>query len=127
MRVSGEGVVRLDLEELLSVPLQHCFSGLDDSCADRIEACGRVAVISGYTEWVSAASPPVSLGWDWQLDVALEGARWQRTNLPRTNVQLVDSRGRDLPWPQSLGCLSTVVDSLPWTDAVAESVGASIV
>lgn len=127
MRVSGEGLIRLDLDELLSLPLQHCFSGLDESCADLIGSCGRVATISGYTEWVCTAGPSVSLGWDWQLDVVLDETRWQRTNPPRTNVLLVDSKGRDLCWEQSLDRLSTVVDSLPWTSAVAQSVGATAV
>ncbi|MEK8034742.1 DUF4902 domain-containing protein [Ideonella sp. DXS29W] len=122
MRVSGEGLIRLCIDELLSIPLRHCFSGVDEACADSVSGCGRIATISGYTEWTSSAAPSLSFGWDWQLDVHDGGIRWRRIDVPRTNVLLVDSRGRDLDWGRSLSYLSTVVDSLPWVKSVAQCV-----
>lgn len=111
-------MIRLTLEELLSNPIEHYLSGLDKSSQHPRLACGRPTTISGYTEWLCWAAQPMSLGWDWQLGVVDQRVRWQRTELPRTNVQIINSAGVDLPWVQNLHCLATVVDSLAWPSAV---------
>lgn len=119
MRVSSEGLIRLTLDELLSLPIRHHFSGLDEpEVEDPIANCGRAATLSGYTEWVTGGAHPVSLGWDWRLDIVDATLCWRRADLPRGNVLIVSSDGRDLAWDYSQACLGTVADSLPWPGAV---------
>ena len=122
MHVSSEGLIRLTLDELLSLPIRHHFSGVDPEADDRIAACGRPATISGYTEWVTPGAHPVSLGWDWRLEIEEAAPCWRRTDLPRGNVLIVNSDGQDLEWEYSLACLGTIADSLPWTSAVQVAV-----
>jgi hypothetical protein len=122
MRISGQGLIRLSLDELLSIRIEHLLTRLDRDGWDRMRACGRPTVISGFTEWVTHTPHPVSLGWDWCLVVRGAAPGWVRTDMPRTNVLMVDAQGRDLPWRLSLHRLATVVDSLPWPGVVTAAV-----
>jgi hypothetical protein len=67
MKIDNDGYIRLWLGELQSVELVHLLSGLDEAdCVD--PACTDRAEIHGYTEWISASEPVVSVGWDWRVD-----------------------------------------------------------
>jgi hypothetical protein len=129
MQLSSDGLLRLSIDELLSLPIQHLVSGVDTDpvCASTacVQACGRETVISGYTEWVSASLPAVSIGWDWQLQTsaAQQPLRCSRLGHPRTNVMLVYAAGGDTGWDKNLELLSTVVDALPWQDRLVRAVG----
>lgn len=124
-----DGLLRLSIDELLSLPIHHLVSGVDTefsgSAPPAIRECGRETVISGYTEWVSLSSPVVSIGWDWQLQLLFAHTpfRWVRFGLPRTNVMLVNAAGWDSPWTKNLELLSTVVDALPWESSLVRAVG----
>jgi hypothetical protein len=121
----------MSLDELLSLPIAHLVSGVDAERAGSglaaLQACGRETLICGYTEWVSASWPAVSLGWDWHLQLdgplAPQPLRWARLGQPRTNVMLVYTAGGDAGWSKNLEMLATVVDALPWQDPLVRAVG----
>lgn len=138
MQLSVDGLLRLSIDELLSLSMEHWMSGVDADvapyCASAIQGCGRATAISGYTEWISASAPAVSIGWDWVLQpqpVSLTWRQpllspppfyWMRLGPPRTNVMLVYAAGGDTGWRKNLELLSTVVDALPWQDRLLRAV-----
>lgn len=126
MRVSTDGLVRLTLDELMSLPIFHLLSGLDadDSCM--LAACGSPTTISGFTEWISRTHPAITLGWDWCLVSRSGTAFWTRLGAPRTNVLLLREDGVEKTWAQSLEQVGTVVDALPWAEMVPEVLGTSL-
>jgi hypothetical protein len=112
MSTLHDGFVRLTLDDVLSVPFRHLVSGLDSAHAT---SCGTSTTISGYTEWVSATHPTITVGWDWVI-AAEGGGAWRRVGLPRSNLMLVDPARRDYAWDRNLAVLATVVDAIPWQD-----------
>lgn len=125
MRVSTDGLVRLTLEELLSLPICHLVSGVDADDSSTHASCGSPTTISGFTEWISRTDPAVTLGWDWRL-VSKSGAPfWTRLGAPRTNVLLIGTDGVEKTWAQSLVQVGTMVDALPWTDMVPQVLSSS--
>jgi hypothetical protein len=118
MHVSETGQVRATVDDLLSVHFFHCFSGLDTEIGDPSKGCGRPTAISGFTEWVGQSLFPISIGWDWHLEAARGTVRVIRADCPRTNVQLINSDGRDFAWEQNLQILGTIVEALPWVISV---------
>jgi hypothetical protein len=111
-----DGCVDLRLDALLSIPLVHLVSGLDEEERFDIKRDGKQTTISGYTEWVSTCEPIISLGWDWHLDPLL-GAPWcVRSSLPRSNIRLIDERNREVEWRRSQTALAGVVDALSWQE-----------
>ena len=126
MQVSPDGLLRLSIDELLSLPIEHLISGLDGpEHGPLARVCGSETVISGYTEWVSTSFPAVSIGWDWELQLLWHDRpfAWRRLGQPRTNVMLVYAAGGDTGWARNLELLSTVVDALPWQDRLVRAVG----
>jgi hypothetical protein len=120
MNEHSDGYLRLTLDEVLSVQFAHLMSGLDDDGAR--EPCGTPTTISGYTEWIGHADPPLTVGWDWVIDPGHGCPRWRRVGAPRTNVLLVDTQSHDYEWTRSLAVLGTVVDALPWEDEASSSI-----
>ena len=119
METSADGWVRLSLEELLSLPLRHLLSGIDDASEERANKCGEITSISGYTEWLSTSQPVITLGWDVMREVGVAGLSWVRAGLPRTNVRLINPDGTDMEWNKNLHVLATVVDALPWQQEIS--------
>ncbi|HEX5357100.1 MAG TPA: DUF4902 domain-containing protein [Aquabacterium sp.] len=113
--IQEDGFVRLSLDEMLSMRLQHLLCGIDGDVTTR---CGTVTSISGYTEWVGITDPQVSLGWDWRLETINGVVRYVRVGLPRSNVMLIDERHLDYGWQRNFQTLATVVDALQWRDKV---------
>jgi hypothetical protein len=124
MNTSPDGVLRLSIDELLSTPIRHLISGLDEDASTSLDACGKVAAISGYTEWVSSTNPAITIGWDWYVKPTIEYPFWIRVGLPRSNIMLVDEAGQDTGWEKSLNILATVVDALPWREQIPDAVAA---
>jgi hypothetical protein len=121
MHVSETGQVRATVDDLLSVHFLHLISGLDTEAGHPSKTCGRPTAISGFTEWVGQSLLPISIGWDWKLEVTGSLVRLVRINRPRTNVQLTNAAGQDLDWEQNLQILGTIVDALPWAISVVSS------
>lgn len=124
MRVSTDGLVRLTLEELMSLPICHLISGVDADGSCTLASCGTPTTISGFTEWISRTDPVVTLGWDWRLAAKSGTPFWTRLGTPRTNVLLIGSDGEEKTWAQSLVQVGTVVDALPWADMVPKVLSA---
>ena len=116
MQYTSDGFLRLPLDNVLSSRIIHIASGLDNERNIDTKSCGRVTSISGYTEWVSASKPAISLGWDWCLEERYGEVRCVRIGLPRSNVMLIDSKSRDYGWTRNLEILATVVDSISWAE-----------
>lgn len=125
VQVSPDGLLRLSIDELLSLPIHHLMSAVDMDRPMPRAACGCATTISGYTEWVSASCPVVSIGWDWHIRLwtAQQPFAWARLGQPRSNVMLVYSTGNDAGWHRNLELLATVVDALPWQEQLTHSVG----
>lgn len=119
MKISPDGLIHLSMKELLNTPLVHFYSHMDHEITAPIQQCGTVALINGYTEWISATHPTVSLGWDWFLDISHNGIQWTRCGPPRTNLVLLDEHATAYDWTSNLVQLAVVVDRLPWQDQVA--------
>ena len=121
--ISADSYIRLTLEQLQAVRLEHLISDID---ADRPPAGGAATAtaISGYTEWASAEVPRVSLGWDWELAPYEGGLRPRRLGLPRSNVMLVDAAGADLGPAASDAALARLVDQMDWQRAAWDDVSA---
>lgn len=121
-----DGYVRLALESLLAVPFVHYFSDVDaDSIAEARNKSGkRNAIVSGYTEWISRTTPTISLGWDWQADLSDLENRYVATDLPRTNLMLVDNAARDLGRYETLMVLHDFIRTLDWQNTTTHCINA---
>jgi Domain of unknown function (DUF4902) len=84
------------------------------------ESCSKATSTSGYTEWVSAHKPTISIAWDWCIQFTLSGTLWTRVGLPRSNVMLIEDAG----WERSRDILATFVDALPWREQLPQVVAA---
>jgi hypothetical protein len=123
MNVSPDGCIRLTLETLLSLPLKHLMSGIDDTQPNDTHACGKSTSLSGYTEWLSTTEPVITMGWDVALDTTSSvGPLWVRVGLPRTNVRLINTDATDMEWHRNLQALATVVDALPWQQEISRAI-----
>lgn len=114
----NDGLLRLCKQDLRAMQLTHLTSGLDDGetdfCDEAKPQCGESTALSGYTEWVSANEPRLTLGWDWHLDNSSATPRVVRQGLPRTNVLVLENSDTPLPWNESLNVLATFIDTFDW-------------
>ncbi len=110
---SDDGFVRLSLDAILGVSLEHLLSGTVGDPRGSVR-CGTPTIFCGYSEWASRTTPRISLGWDWRLSCSQGLVRLVRVGLPRSNVMLIDRHGVDYDWQRNLEALGTVVDALPW-------------
>lgn len=119
-----EGLLHLQPSELAALRLVHLMSGMDDEEDPVVAAgrCGRVAQMSGYTEWVSPDASTLTLGWDWQLLPGVGRPQVARLGLPRTNIQVLDASLRPLPWTHSLQVLADFIDHIDWISPAFEAV-----
>lgn len=120
----NDGLLRLGRQDLAGMQLRHLISGLDDDAepSPGKPACGSSASLSGYTEWVSAQAPRLTLGWDWHLDDGASPPRVVRLGLPRTNVQVLDGADQPLPWNESLHVLASFIDTFDWNAPAFQAV-----
>lgn len=121
MKISTDGLILLSLKELLDTPLVHLFSDVDQDITSPIRQCGTVTPISGYTEWINASKPTISIGWDWMLKVSHNGLEWTRIGPPRTNLVLLDAHEVAFDWRSNLIELAAVVDTMAWQTQVAQA------
>lgn len=127
MNITNMGQVQASVQELLALRLKHLHSAADPEPGNtpHLQRCGTATTLSGYTEWVGDTHLPISLGWDWRIQAHAHTAQWQRDELPRTNIQLVNDQGHPLPWEDNLRVLATWVDAQDWQHTVANAVGAA--
>jgi len=112
--VSNDGYIRLSFSEMLNVDLHHLITGLDEDSPETSSAGAQLTTITGYTEWITTTVPSITLGWDWQLDTALNDIRLCRVNAPRSNVMLQDIHRIDLGSAKTSAMLEVIIDILNW-------------
>jgi Domain of unknown function (DUF4902) len=128
MNLTEMGQVQTTVQELLTLRVKHLFSAADPDATGTppTQRCGTATTLSGYTEWVGDTKLPISIGWDWSIiphHTATHGTHWQRNDLPRTNIQLLNEHGQTLAWEDNLRVLATWVDARAWQMEVALAVG----
>jgi len=107
--------LRLPLQALQQRSLEHLISGLDED--DRPPPTVDAAVpcqLTGYTEWISAGQPALTIGWDWELHTGPEHWALRRIGEPRSNVCLSWQTGGACDWHHSDALLSGFVDGYNW-------------
>jgi hypothetical protein len=80
-------------------------------------------VWGGFTEWVSAGTPAISIGWDWLM--VSNGSIKLVPDTIRTNLMLVNKHGRDLGIEASAAAVVTMLGCLPWQLRVLSSLSGS--
>ena len=116
LSVSEDGYVRLSFDELKPIVLDHFLSGLDEDIPNTSNAshAAVITVITGYTEWLSATSPIITMGWDWQMGVMGNRILLRKVGEPRSNLMLQDSERCDVGPAKTAILLGIFVDSLDW-------------
>ena len=122
-RVGGapDGYLRVSGESLLQVQLQHLLSGMDEDAPERAPRGlgATAATLAGFTEWVADRRPAISVGWDWQAGSVQGALHYQRVGPPRSNLMLVDTRGRDLGFEFTAFRVGLWLDQHRWQTVVA--------
>lgn len=116
--VGADGLVRMTVHELLDMHFHHVWTEIDAGAQDPIGTCGTACEWTGFTEWVSAESPRITLGWDWRLRCVSDAVVLLQDGEARTNVMLVDADNRDVGWIKNLQVLSTLVQAVGWAEPV---------
>ncbi|MDR3391186.1 MAG: DUF4902 domain-containing protein [Sulfuriferula sp.] len=120
--LSMDGYVRITLETLKSLPLSHLLSGIDLDSRDNCHAGASLTDVSGYTEWVTATLPAITLGWDWRLDTSQGCPIFKRIEAPRSNIMIVDDLQQDVCWMKTAELLSEMIDHFDWQQDVCKSI-----
>ncbi|WP_169293677.1 DUF4902 domain-containing protein [Advenella sp. EE-W14] len=122
--LSADGYVRLTLDTLLTIQFFHSISGVYEDAVFSAGEGARFSITYGYTEWISATKPLLSLGWDWQLggtQATLQYSYW-RVGSHYSNVMLVDEQLRDLGAPTTAALLESLIDLMRWQTEVDEHI-----
>ena len=124
MKLGADGLVRLTLDEVLSTPLSHLLSGVDDEVVGSRPQCGtRTTSLTGYTEWLSAEEPVIVVGWDWQGVFEHGRPRLKRVGPPRCNIMLIGHASEHVGWARQLEILGTVIDAMDWAPHTQATIG----
>lgn len=123
LALSADGQVCLSVAELPLISLVHLVSGMDE---DTPQVSGSAAVatdLTGYTEWVTVGSPAISIGWDWQLLTIANHIKLKRLGLPRNNLSLRDSTGKEIGQHGTDQVLAEFIDNIPWKEKALQFIG----
>jgi len=122
---SRDYYVRLPSHALCEIEFEHLHSAHDAAVLDDAPmAQGKPTRWAGSTEWQGLGpSPAVSLAWDWVV-LADGEVRLLSVVPPRTNVQVIDPKGYDLPESQAIPHILDLIESLPWRTKVLQALEA---
>ncbi|KAF3996241.1 DUF4902 domain-containing protein [Glaciimonas immobilis] len=120
--ISSDGYIRLLFEELQNITLVHLISGLDQDMPSPILGGAVTTTITGYTEWVTATSPGITLGWDWQLAVVFKSIHLHRISEPRSNVMMHNSDRVDMGPIKTTTLLENFIDNFDWQSTVQKHI-----
>lgn len=122
---SRDYYVRLPSHALCHIEFEHLHSAHDEAVLDdALQTHGNDTQCAGSTEWHGqGASPAVSLAWDWVVQADGE-IRLLSVVPPRTNVQVIDPKGYDLPQSQAVSHLLDLIETLPWRTKVLQALKA---
>jgi hypothetical protein len=116
LTISPDSYIRLSFDLMRNTSLVHLMSGLDEDNPSLTIDGAVPTTITGYTEWVSEGSAPLTMGWDWQLNVDGNDVRMERISEPRSNIMLLDNALHDCGPAKTSALLETVIDALAWQD-----------
>lgn len=123
LTVSLDGYIRMSPSSFMALSLNHFLSGLDDDIAPHTAEDGTQALICGYTEWLSASTPAVTIGWDWHLNLVGGRPCYVRAGRPRSNVMLIDEvNGRDLGDDETSVLTIIKIDQSGWENDVLKHI-----
>lgn len=120
-----DGYVRLTFEILCHLPLFHLFSGLDEDDHPPLSEGAIPTIISGYTEWVSATTPAITIGWDWLLTASQGLPNCVRVSEPRSNIMLVDAKQGDLGRAMTATLINQAIGAMAWSDTVLKHINST--
>ena len=113
---TDDGAVPIHARDLATLRLTHLVSGID-CAAPPSPLSAASALLSGYSEWVSAGKAGVTIGWDWQLHTAGADFAFSRVGTPRHNLMLDDNIVKDVSQHALEQLLCRLVDDYPWQAA----------
>jgi hypothetical protein len=119
---SQDYYVRVPSHALSEIEFEHLYSEQDAAVLDdAAPGHGTRTRWAGSTEWQGVgSSAAVSLAWDWVVLTDGE-VRVLSAVVPRTNVQVIDRKGYDLPESDAVPHLLDLIESLPWRDRVLQA------
>ncbi len=120
--VDEDGYIRVRRQELADIHLLHLLSGISGEVVQVGIPAHPGTRVFGYTEWATAQTPAISIGWDWALDTP-DSPVPKRHGKPYSNLMIVDANGRDVGMEESATLLCDVADRLSWQSMVLEVVG----
>ncbi len=116
--LSHDGYVRLTPECFMQVRLAHLHSGVDGDRPPILTEGATLSSITGYTEWISATRPAITIGWDWQMTARDGQIQLIPLGYPRSNLMLIDEHGNDLGPSATEALLRSWVGSFEWQPSV---------
>lgn len=114
--------IRQDESQLLRLQWQMVHAETDLSSEHLPDGLPQ-GVWGGFTEWVSADTPAISIGWDWLM--VSNGSIKLMPDTIRTNLMLVDKHDRDLGTKASAAAVVRLLGCLPWQIRVLSSLSDS--
>lgn|GEM_PF-215558 len=116
--LSEDGFVRLTYETLIQTLFHHLISIKEGSSSS-----DSPSILFGYTEWVSATSPIISIGWDWELIHTAQFVTVSRIGLPRGNHMLINHLNQDFGLQATLDLTAQWVDRyLSWESTLKNEI-----
>lgn len=122
--LSADSFIRVPLSSLLDISLIHLLSALDETSPDSTPYDTNICTISGYTEWITATTPAITIGWDWEQTIRNSVSNYVRVGNPRSNLMLLDARERDLGYSASACLLGSLIDTFLWQEEVNQAINA---
>lgn len=114
VKVSDDGLVRLTMEQLQCLPLQHLLSGVDCERGDAVPMNAAQATdLAGYTEWFYENGSAITIGWDWHWHYLNGSMLCDAVHLPRSNIQLIED-GYDVSPSRNDELLLYYIAQLSW-------------
>lgn len=120
---SADGYVRLSVEDLLQIPIEHLMSGLDLENPALIGEGASPTHICGFTEWIGKGEAAITIGWDWQLDFRQTNGICARVGPPRSNLMLLDKHQRDVGHSATCAKLEAYIKTLGWQGKTLKAIG----
>ncbi|MDO6684439.1 MULTISPECIES: DUF4902 domain-containing protein [unclassified Agarivorans] len=116
---SGDGLVRITIEQLSVLNFSHIISGLDNISADDFNS--EHAKFTGYTEWLFESVSAITIGWDWHWVWKNGAMKCCLKDLPRSNLQLQES-GFDVSPRRNDQLLKQAIEQFSWQATTAAAI-----
>jgi hypothetical protein len=115
--------IYLTVDELCAGALVHLISGVDQDAPAGAGDGAVATAITGYTEWISASRPVVTLGWDWQMHAIGNAVRLERIGPPSSNLMLQSPARRNLGHARTAELLNAYLDGFNWQATTLGHIG----